>query len=234
MHDQRRCRSRPTPSTTSSARSSARSVPANPSLGAAAAGREVPGAAADAAAAAAGLDAARADHRRGARRASAPKSRSVKPMPRARGQPMPRRPRRRRRPRHAAARRRPPPQADDRNEQRAARHRRDPRRRGEARLLRVRQAARRAGRRDHGGCRAMHGARAAPRPWRWPKCAATCACRCRSSGWMRRPSTRCCAQAYETGATNAMDAVGGFEDTEDLTHLAQVLPEQTDLLGSRR
>ena len=36
-------------------------------------------------------------------------------------------------------------------------------------------------------------------------------------------------QAYETGA-NAMDAVGGFEDTEDLTHLAQVLPEQTDLL----
>jgi general secretion pathway protein E len=36
--------------------------------------------------------------------------------------------------------------------------------------------------------------------------------------------------AYETGATNAMDAVGGFEGTEDLTHLAQVLPEQTDLL----
>jgi general secretion pathway protein E len=36
-------------------------------------------------------------------------------------------------------------------------------------------------------------------------------------------------QAYETGP-NAMDAVGGFEDTEDLTHLAQGLPEQTDLL----
>ena len=36
-------------------------------------------------------------------------------------------------------------------------------------------------------------------------------------------------QAYETGA-NAMDAVGGFEDAEDLTLLAQVLPEQTDLL----
>jgi len=37
--------------------------------------------------------------------------------------------------------------------------------------------------------------------------------------------------AYETGA-NAMDAVGGFEGTEDLTQLAQVLPEQTDLLES--
>ena len=37
-------------------------------------------------------------------------------------------------------------------------------------------------------------------------------------------------QAYETGATNAMEAVGGFEGTEDLTHLAQVLPEQADLL----
>jgi general secretion pathway protein E len=37
-------------------------------------------------------------------------------------------------------------------------------------------------------------------------------------------------QAYETGATNAMDAVGGFEGNEDLTHLAQVLPEQADLL----
>jgi len=37
--------------------------------------------------------------------------------------------------------------------------------------------------------------------------------------------------AYEAGA-NAMDAVGGFEDTQDLTHLAQVLPEQADLLES--
>ena len=37
-------------------------------------------------------------------------------------------------------------------------------------------------------------------------------------------------QAYETGATNAMDAVGGFDGSEDLTLLAQVLPEQTDLL----
>jgi len=37
-------------------------------------------------------------------------------------------------------------------------------------------------------------------------------------------------QAYETGAGNAMDAVGGFEGSEDLTLLAQVLPEQTDLL----
>ena len=37
--------------------------------------------------------------------------------------------------------------------------------------------------------------------------------------------------SYETGA-NAMDAVGGFEDTEDLTKLAQVLPEQADLLES--
>lgn len=36
-------------------------------------------------------------------------------------------------------------------------------------------------------------------------------------------------QAYETSA-NAMDAVGGFEDAEDLALLAQVLPEQTDLL----
>ena len=37
-------------------------------------------------------------------------------------------------------------------------------------------------------------------------------------------------QAYETGASNAMDAVGGFEGNEDLTQLAQVLPEQADLL----
>ena len=36
-------------------------------------------------------------------------------------------------------------------------------------------------------------------------------------------------QAYETGA-NAMDAVGGFEGNEDLMQLAQVLPEQADLL----
>ncbi len=208
--------SRPTPSTTSSARSSARSAPVTHVSRAAAAGREVPGAAADPAAAAAGLDSGRADHR--ASSATAPPQR--------------------RRPIDAASRTAMPPRPylgtvlgasrTARNERRR-RHRR-PGGRGQADLLCVRQAARRAGRRDHRRRRALHGARRVPRPWPWPKCGATCACRCSIERVDEATFDALLRQAYETGATNAMDAVGGFEGNEDLTQLAQVLPEQTDLL----
>ena len=39
-------------------------------------------------------------------------------------------------------------------------------------------------------------------------------------------------QTYEAGASAALQMVGGLEDTEDLAQLAQVLPEQADLLES--
>ncbi len=73
---------------------------------------------------------------------------------------------------------------------------------------------------------------AAPRPWRWPKCAATLRLPLQIERVDEATFDAMLRQAYETGATNAMDAVGGFEGSEDLTLLAQVLPEQDRSTGS--
>ena len=100
-----------------------------------------------------------------------------------------------------------------------------------ARRLRLRQAPRRA--RAAACTKASPSASTgpAPRRWPWPKCAAISAFRSGSRRSKTNNSIRCCGMAYEAG-NDAMQAAEGVEESTDLAHLAQDLPEQADLLES--
>ena len=87
-------------------------------------------------------------------------------------------------------------------------------------------------RRDRRWRRRVRRAAPAPRRWRSPKCAAICACRCKLERVRRGDLRRAAARGLRGRLQTPCRRVEGLDDTTDLAHLAQDLPEQADLLES--